>query len=221
MNIIEAIKSGKDFRRKSWLDSKFFVYLGTNNRFMVRGLDLEINNGSGFYSCDLIADNWEVKEPEQLKFTVLHSGTMFPFENLSKQIKREEKMKFDPEKPVQQRNGRKAKIIYIGEIEKSETHQPIFAIMEDEEGYESVETFCTDGSFYHPNDEQGASKFDLVNIPEPEYKEINIHLQIYEKDCMQLFLNDNFIVNSEFDFSKFDKNQFIRFIRDNLKIKEK
>jgi len=209
MNIIEAIKSGKFFRRrcKEW-GNKDFIYI-------------PLHQECKLLAIDLISEDWEVKEPEQLKFTVLHSGTIFPFENLSRQIKREEKMKFDPTKPVQQRNGRKAKIIYIGEIEKSETFQPIFAIMEDEEGYESVETFCTDGSFYHPNDEQGASKFDLVNIPDPEQKEITINVEIFENGKCMFMCGRDFMVEDKFLPRSYDLHKILDSIGENLKQKEK
>ena len=61
MNIIEAIKSGKDFKRKSW-DKRNYLYIDIGlvcDLIRYRSNNEYINN----IPCEnLIAEDWEIKE---------------------------------------------------------------------------------------------------------------------------------------------------------------
>lgn len=81
MNIIEAIKSGKDFRRSIW-KSNWYAHVTRFYEIRIEGH----NNDRVIPNCeDILADDWEVKE--------------------------EEKTTFDPTKPVQTKDGREARVI--------------------------------------------------------------------------------------------------------------
>jgi hypothetical protein len=67
---------------------------------------------------------------------------------------------FDPNKPVQTRNGRKARILCTDL--KSCSNEPIVAIIDIGEGYEEVMRFKADGRFL----QRGVSNIDLINIPD-------------------------------------------------------
>lgn len=61
MNLIDAIKSGRPFRRKDWDDSmRCHVTRGTDDEQEVRFVD-----GRPFLplTFDLLADDWEIQEP--------------------------------------------------------------------------------------------------------------------------------------------------------------
>lgn len=65
---------------------------------------------------------------------------------------------FDPTKPVQTRDGRKARILLTN---LAGNEYPIVAVYEDEEGDEYSETYRLDGYCYSSRE----SDKDLVNIP--------------------------------------------------------
>lgn len=58
MNIIEAIKSGKDFKRDHWADDQW-LYLASKS--IVR---LRLNNTmENFFEIpEILADDWEIKQ---------------------------------------------------------------------------------------------------------------------------------------------------------------
>ena len=61
MNIIEAIKSGRNFRRASFPNQRWFSYKGESK---IMGFDFE-ENRRDFYQpdkLDIIADDWEIEE---------------------------------------------------------------------------------------------------------------------------------------------------------------
>lgn len=62
MNIIDAIKSGKPFRRPHWYSSipenEFWIKPDESNI-----ISLEGPNGSPIYAEDILANDWEVKKP--------------------------------------------------------------------------------------------------------------------------------------------------------------
>jgi len=168
MNIIEAIKSGKCFKRKvhpQWIyhntwDNEFYFYNGKKEIYFMNRLDT-------------ISDDWEVTE--QFKFSVL-------IENLSKDIKKHEEIManekmeldqykeitFDPTKPVQTRYGDKVRIL----CDNLKGDKPICAAV-DMGLAENIGFYNADGKF---NYKDGTSNpiLDLINIPEP--KPIDIHV---------------------------------------------
>lgn len=73
-------------------------------------------------------------------------------------------MSFDPTKPVQTRDGRKARIICT-----DHNHiQPVIALVETG-GVESIERHGLDGSFNYAHGEP--STHDLINIPEEKWSQ--------------------------------------------------
>lgn len=70
---------------------------------------------------------------------------------------------FDPTKPVQTRDGRKATILCT---DLDNPNYPIGARHSDSNGMETVNTFTANGN-YRKNDR---SSVDLVNIPERRYQ---------------------------------------------------
>lgn len=81
---------------------------------------------------------------------------------------------FDPTKPVQTRDGRKARIIDT----KLQAAQPIAAAVLNTYGTEYVLTFREDGRFYEDLDSQ--SPDDLINIPTK--RSITFWVNVYEDD---------------------------------------
>lgn len=57
MNIIDAIKSGKPFRRKSWTHEDFFIVDGDDLRYLLTGDRTVLAHVSG-----ILADDWEIQE---------------------------------------------------------------------------------------------------------------------------------------------------------------
>lgn len=68
-------------------------------------------------------------------------------------------MAFDPKKPVQTRDGFKARII----CKNLKGNYPIAAAVTDMKGVETVDSYTKNGNQYIDND---YSKYDLINIPE-------------------------------------------------------
>ena len=85
-------------------------------------------------------------------------------------------MTFDPNKPVQTRDGRKARIICNDRM----GYSPLIALVSDKEGEETVQGYRADGTYYYnrgiPND-----KRDLVNIPEKRW------INLYERGPGDLY----------------------------------
>lgn len=79
-------------------------------------------------------------------------------------------MAFDPEKPVQTRDGRKARILCA---DRSGTDLPIIALREAR-GIEIVETYAADGTIYGTGTK---NDLDLINIPEKRVYErwVNVY----------------------------------------------
>ncbi len=72
-------------------------------------------------------------------------------------------MTFDPTKPVQTRDGRKARIICVDAAGK----RPIAALITCiDTGEEDPEVFFSDGRYCGHDD--GESRIDLINVPEEE-----------------------------------------------------
>ncbi len=84
------------------------------------------------------------------------------------------KKPFDPTKPVQTRDGRKARILATDKT----GGQPIIALVQDPlsrccQPHEIAESFCSDGRYF-PYGTDESSK-DLVNIPQKIVQWINIY----------------------------------------------
>ena len=77
---------------------------------------------------------------------------------------------FDPTKPVQTRDGRKARIVCTNA--RIERGYPIAALVETEEGGEEVRNYTKSGLWI-----EGArlGKSDLINIPEVAIRYVNIY----------------------------------------------
>lgn len=117
MNIIEAIKSGKEFRRKGW-NVEYFYLPSKNNNSMLQ--NTYTNNTRSYDTNDIISYDWEVKEQEEVKKEVT----------------------FDPTKPVQVRYGDKARIL----CDNLKGDKPICAAI-DMESQENIGFYNTDGKF--------------------------------------------------------------------------
>lgn len=76
---------------------------------------------------------------------------------------------FDPTKPVQTRNGRKARIIAT---DRSSPDFPIVALVEDECGGEQIVGFTSTGKWCKV-DQDGPA--DLINIPEETSRWLNVY----------------------------------------------
>lgn len=76
---------------------------------------------------------------------------------------------FDPTKPVQTRDGRKARIICT---DRKGTEYPIIALVEDEDGEEGDYAFSATGSYWDSGEEMVD---DLINIPEREVLYANVY----------------------------------------------
>jgi len=85
---------------------------------------------------------------------------------------------FDPTKPIQTRDGRKARII-CADANYYDIHgnkEPIMALIEVKNGIKGIEKHCSfssNGQYFH--DKQ--SEHDLVNIPEK--KELDVWVNVY------------------------------------------
>lgn len=177
MNIIEAIKSGKDFRRESWLKG-CYLYSGIS----MSTIKFRENNIKYILDgVDITADDWEVKEDNKSSDEV--------------------KMKFDPTKPVQTRRGEKSRILcndFIG-------NKPIIAainfIREDHDNIssigESIYGYYEDGKF----NEDIETDVDLINIPEP--KPIDIHIGgVYRTKGGSIFICNKYNDREVFEYIK-------------------
>lgn len=97
---------------------------------------------------------------------------------------------FNPEKPVETRGGRKARIICIdrnaGKIQK-----PIVALIQHlKDNYEEIQYFCLDGRIYPDRDDA----YDLINIPTKFVRYMVIHTTYSRsgsRGCTSLFLTEN------------------------------
>lgn len=76
-------------------------------------------------------------------------------------------MTFDPTKPVQTRDGRKARI--LGTIKNDD--YPIVAAVSDGP-YEECEEYSSEGFYYRKEE---PSKFDLVNVPDERELWVNVY----------------------------------------------
>lgn len=79
-------------------------------------------------------------------------------------------MKFDPTKPVQTRNGRKARIICT-DLKSLFNEYPIIAAVELGDGTESPFEYTIEGSIYKGN----SSSLDLINAPIEHEGWVNIY----------------------------------------------
>lgn len=74
-------------------------------------------------------------------------------------------MSFDPAKPVQCRDGRKARIVFTDSVcTYAGRRQPIIAEVETPEGFRALE-FFEDGRWRNHEDDK-----DLINIPEEKWR---------------------------------------------------
>ena len=82
-------------------------------------------------------------------------------------------MKLDLEKPVQTRDGRKARVICT---DMKHEKGPIIAIIETSEGFEKVQQYW-EGGYYNNNyhDDRIDSGNDLINIPEEKELWLNVY----------------------------------------------
>ena len=78
-------------------------------------------------------------------------------------------MTFDPTKPVQTRDGRKARIV---SDKVSRGGYKYIAIISEESGDEWSGTFISDGSYYASGD---ACHRDLINVPEKREMWVNVY----------------------------------------------
>lgn len=83
-------------------------------------------------------------------------------------------MTFDPTKPVQTRNGRKARIICT-DLQYDVSSTRILALITDSEGSEIVKLFKMQGQ----NNYGAANENDLINVPEKLVRYIGIWNQGY------------------------------------------
>jgi len=88
---------------------------------------------------------------------------------------------FDPTKPVQTRDGRKARIICT---DRNDADFPIVALVDDGV-YEEPKTYDSEGA-YLPN--MGESASDLINIPDTKY--LNVYLHSTGKSSISVLFND-------------------------------
>lgn len=79
--------------------------------------------------------------------------------------------KFDPTKPVQQRNGRSATIL---RADLNNDHYPIAAMIVNGHGKEEVAQFNSEGRFFA--DSTYENNMDLINIPEETVYYTNIYI---------------------------------------------
>jgi hypothetical protein len=91
-------------------------------------------------------------------------------------------MTFDPTKPVQTRDGRKARIL-AADIKNV---YPILAVIEETSGREVADTFKSDGRILV----NGESHSDLINIPEKTTSFVNMYARegyktLQEAKCYQ------------------------------------
>ena len=77
-------------------------------------------------------------------------------------------MKFDPTKPVQTCDSRKARIICTD----ANNHQPIVALITEQDGHEYTRNYTKDGFYYIG---AGRSDSDLINIPERRIMWTNVY----------------------------------------------
>lgn len=80
-------------------------------------------------------------------------------------------MTFDPTKPVQTRDGRKARIICV---DRENSKYPIIALVRYDESVdraEAVESYQKDGSYFT----EGSNTMDLINIPERRVRWTNVY----------------------------------------------
>ena len=78
-------------------------------------------------------------------------------------------MTFDPTKPVQTRDGRKARIICT---DAKQNKYPIVALVTINDEIEDVRSYTESGYFYAF---ENNSAFDLINIPERKVKFANVY----------------------------------------------
>ncbi|NIA67799.1 hypothetical protein HBA54_04275 [Pelagibius litoralis] len=86
-------------------------------------------------------------------------------------------MTFDPTKPVQTRDGRKARIICT---DRRTTVYSILALITENDGYEYIESYTKAGHRYGDEDCDSCS-VDLINIPE-EPKTAKVWVAVFEAD---------------------------------------
>ena len=90
---------------------------------------------------------------------------------------------FNPDKPVQTRDGRKARIICT---DRKDSHYPIVALVSYRgEDYEHCEYFTSDG-LYSISGELGS---DLINIPDTKY--LTVYITVNGKLIHGLFDSKN------------------------------
>jgi len=81
----------------------------------------------------------------------------------------------DPTKPVQTRNGRKARIICVDrEGKNASSKYPIIALVKASDGSEELRSYTVDG-FHFFTDEKEESENDLVNVPEERTVWVNVY----------------------------------------------
>lgn len=78
--------------------------------------------------------------------------------------------KLDLTKPVQLRDGRKARIICTDRVSD---HYPVLALIPDTDGKEYSESYTVEGKLYTHG--SGNSQMDLVNVPERHSIFLNIY----------------------------------------------
>ena len=88
---------------------------------------------------------------------------------------------FDPTKPVQTRDGRKARIICT---DRNDTEFPIVALVNDGV-YEEIKSYSSEGAYLHTMDESAS---DLINIPETKY--LNVYLYSTGKSTASVLFDD-------------------------------
>lgn len=170
MNIIEALKSGKDFKRKHWS----FWYCKDKEYLSPH---------------EIIQDDWEVKESDDSfkKHEKILRSIGFREVSLKKP---DEKIPFDPTKPVQTINGYEVRILCTN----LDNEYPLVAAIKKKNGIrETIESYTIDGKqcLDHDNYYHG---YDLINIPEP--KKIDIHVggvYRYKCGCIGIYIRDIYV----------------------------
>lgn len=120
MNIIEAIKSGKPFRRKSWSDKQYYLHINKYNKVC---LNIDEEYGNLDY-LEIMENDWEVKEENTLE-------------------NKDVNLTFDPAKPAQTRDGRKVRILCTNR----NAMQRIVSLITEEDGVERTACFWLDGKY--------------------------------------------------------------------------
>jgi hypothetical protein len=64
VNLIDAVKSGKPFRRKGWGGDCFFTTLGTSIGERIEARLYDRSNYWTMNAEDVLAEDWELQEPE-------------------------------------------------------------------------------------------------------------------------------------------------------------